>query len=187
MSLEDVQKEFLDILTSSVHTRTPILLGHSLESDLKALKLAHPLCIDTALSYHHPKGRPAKPGLAWLVRKWCGREIQNRGEGGHDAEEDARACIELLERKVKGGPTFGEFKADYESIFERLARGRSHPRTAVIDRGNPSTWHGSGATVCLGCANDEEVLAGVLANVDSSDFMWARFTGLAEAQGCKYS
>lgn len=44
-----------------------------------------------------------KPGLAWLTKKWCGREIQNRGEGGHDPEEDARACIDLLKKKVDNG------------------------------------------------------------------------------------
>ncbi len=44
-----------------------------------------------------------KPGLAWLTKKWCGREIQNRGEGGHDPEEDARACIDLLKKKIENG------------------------------------------------------------------------------------
>lgn len=82
---------------------TPVLLGHSLESDLKALKICHPRCIDTAVIYHHPRGRPLKPGLAWLTKKWCGREIQNRGEGGHDPEEDARACLDLLRKKVDNG------------------------------------------------------------------------------------
>jgi hypothetical protein len=43
---------------------TSILVGHSLESDLKALRSCHPLCIDTALVYHHPRGRLLKPGLA---------------------------------------------------------------------------------------------------------------------------
>ena len=85
---------------------TPVLLGHSLESDLGALRLCHPRCIDTALAFHHPRGRPLKPGLAWLTKKWCGREIQNRGEGGHDPEEDARACVDLLRKKVENGARF---------------------------------------------------------------------------------
>jgi RNA exonuclease 1 len=45
-----------------------ILLGHPLESDLKVLKLCHPRCIDTALIYHHPRGRPLKPDEQ-MVRK----------------------------------------------------------------------------------------------------------------------
>ena len=95
---EEVQGHLMALLSVSP---TPVLLGHSLESDLCALKLRHGRCIDTALVYHHPRGRPLKPGLAWLTRKWCGREIQARGEGGHDPEEDARACAELLRRKIE--------------------------------------------------------------------------------------
>ena len=93
-----VQAKLLTLVTSQT-----ILLGHSLEQDLRALKLAHPRCIDTALLYHHPRGRPMKPGLAWLTKKWCGREIQTRGEGGHDPEEDARACLDLLKKKMANG------------------------------------------------------------------------------------
>ena len=99
-TFEEVQSHVLSLLSVSP---TPVLLGHSLEFDLKALKICHSRVIDTALIYHHPKGRPFKPGLAWLTKKWCGREIQNKGEGGHDPEEDARACMELLRKKVENG------------------------------------------------------------------------------------
>ena len=109
-TLEEVQSHILSVLSASP---TPILLGHSLESDLKALKICHPLCIDTAVIYHHPRGKPLKPGLAWLTKKWCGREIQNRGEGGHDPEEDARACVDLLRKKVEHGTCM-------RSIFTRI-------------------------------------------------------------------
>lgn len=95
-----MQAHILSVLSA---TPTPVLLGHSLESDLNALKICHPRCIDTAVIFHHPRGRPLKPGLAWLTKKWCGREIQNRGEGGHDPEEDARACLDLLRKKVENG------------------------------------------------------------------------------------
>jgi RNA exonuclease 1 len=104
-TLSEVQDRLLKLL-SPTSSPTPILLGHSLESDLKALKLCHPLCIDTALIYHHPRGRPLKPGLAWLTKKWCEREIQTRGEGGHDPEEDARACLDLLKKKVENGVSY---------------------------------------------------------------------------------
>jgi RNA exonuclease 1 len=55
---------------------TPIFVRHSLKSDLKALKLSHSNCINTAVLYHHPRGRLLKPGLVWLMKKWCGWEIQ---------------------------------------------------------------------------------------------------------------
>ena len=92
-SLDSARKSLLALLESSRKKtgRTPILLGHSLENDLQALKLRYPRIIDTALLYHHPRGRPRKPGLAWLTKKYCGREIQNK-PGGHDPREDAQAC-----------------------------------------------------------------------------------------------
>ena len=80
----------------------PILLGHSLNSDLVALRYAHPRCIDTSVVYHHPRGAPYKPGLAWLSKKWCEKEIQQQA-GGHDPKEDAGACVDLLVKKVKNG------------------------------------------------------------------------------------
>ncbi|RXW13863.1 hypothetical protein EST38_g11992 [Candolleomyces aberdarensis] len=169
---------------------TPILIGHSLESDLRALKLCHPYCIDTALVYHHPRGRPLKPGLAWLTKKWCGREIQTRGEGGHDPEEDARACLDLLKKKLEEGPGFGEFKTDQESIFERLGRAKKRGggvgggvRSAVVDYGNPAHMHGNKATTALACKTDEEVVEGLLGVVPSHDFVFARLMGLADVLG----
>nr|VWP02055.1 Thioredoxin 1 (Trx-1) [Ganoderma boninense] len=179
----EVQAHILSVLSISP---TPVLLGHSLESDLQALKICHPRCIDTAVIYHHPRGRPLKPGLAWLTKKWCGREIQNRGEGGHDPEEDARACLDLLRKKVENGPGFGEFKVDTESIFERMARARikgAAITSAVVDHGNPSAWHGQKATTCVACASDADVLAGLLASLASHHFLFGRFTALADVRG----
>ncbi|KAF8149431.1 hypothetical protein B0H34DRAFT_733720 [Crassisporium funariophilum] len=166
---------------------TPILLGHSLESDLKALKICHPRCIDTALMYHHPRGRPLKPGLAWLTKKWCGRDIQTRGEGGHDPEEDARACLDLLKKKLENGPGFGEFKMDYESIFERMGRatgrGNGVVNSAVVDLGNPSVMHGSKANTAIGCKTDDEVLENLLNVIPSHQFTFGRFMALATTLG----
>ncbi|EPS94830.1 hypothetical protein FOMPIDRAFT_58761 [Fomitopsis schrenkii] len=179
-TLEEVQKHILNLLSASP---TPVLLGHSLESDLKALKICHPLCIDTSVMYHHPRGRPFKPGLAWLTKKWCGREIQNRGEGGHDPEEDARACVDLLKKKIDNGPGFGEFKIDMESIFERMSRRSGGVTTAIVDHGNPAAWHGNKATSTITCNSDDEVLEGLLGAIPSHQFAFARFTALAKARG----
>ncbi|KAI1782813.1 ribonuclease H-like protein [Ganoderma leucocontextum] len=158
---DEVQAHVLSVLSVSP---TPVLLGHSLESDLQALKICHPRCIDTAVIYHHPRGRPLKPGLAWLTKKRCGREIQNRGEG----------------------PGFGEFKVDTESIFERMARARTRSvatASAVVDHGYPSAWHGQKATTCVACTSDAGVLAGLLASLDSHHFIFGHFTVLADVRG----
>ncbi|GJJ10086.1 hypothetical protein Clacol_004312 [Clathrus columnatus] len=169
-------------------TSRTILVGHSLEQDLRALKFAHARCIDTAVLYHHPRGRPLKPGLAWLTKKWCNREIQTGGEGGHDPEEDARACLELVKKKLANGPAFGEFKIDQESILERLARStargpRSVIKTAVVDYGNPSTWHGAKATIAIACKSDSDILNGMIEAVGQCQLVFGRFMELSEALG----
>ncbi|KAI9571566.1 hypothetical protein HD554DRAFT_2168835 [Boletus coccyginus] len=185
-TLPEVQAQLLPMLAPPGGP-TSILVGHSLESDLKALRICHPLCIDTALVYHHPRGRPLKPGLAWLTKKWCHREIQTRGDGGHDPEEDARACVDLLRLKIQNGGGFGEFKTDQESIFERMARAGGRPqgavRAAVVDHGNPGVMHGTKATTAIGCANDQEVLDGLIQALPAHEFMFGRLTGVADAMG----
>jgi len=93
--------------TTLAEVQTQLLsipVGHSLKSDPKALRICHSLCIDTALIYRHPRGRPLKPGLAWLTKKWCDRGIQTRGEGGHDPEEVARAPLSCFDSKSKTAP-----------------------------------------------------------------------------------
>lgn len=134
-----------------------------------------------------------KPGLAWLIKKWCNREIQNRGEGGHDPREDAGACVELLKKKLEFGSWFGEFKVDFESIFERMARvtardicgGVVKVKTAVVDHGNPSSMHGAKATTALACVDDDEVLDKIKNTINSHHFVYGRFLGLANTLGCE--
>ncbi|KAI0266318.1 hypothetical protein BGY98DRAFT_1191446 [Russula aff. rugulosa BPL654] len=189
-TLADVQAHLRTLITPST-----ILLGHSLESDLRALQLSHSRCIDTALIFHHPRGRPLKPGLAWLARRWLGRTIQDRGPGGHDPEEDARACVDLLKAKIKNGPGYGEFRTDYEPILARIARSQSHTRSggagggaraAIVDHGNPGAWHGTSASApatTVPCTNDAEVIEGVVGALDSHEFVFARLMTLADALG----
>jgi RNA exonuclease 1 len=187
--IPDVHNVLQELITPNT-----ILLGHSLESDLRALHLAHGRCIDTSVIYHHPRGRPLKPGLAWLTKKWANRDIQTGGEGGHDPEEDARACIDLLELKVKNGPGFGEFAVDMESILERMARRSAGSisggaggiiRTGVVDYGTPSSWMGAKATSTVACKCDDDVAKGVAELITTHQFVFGRMMELSEALGCE--
>lgn len=91
------QEEFLKL----VYKET-ILIGHSLENDLLALKVSHDLVIDTAVLYKHPRGGSYKTALRVLSRKFLSREIQDSC-CGHDSIEDARATMELALLKIKNG------------------------------------------------------------------------------------
>ncbi|KZO93832.1 ribonuclease H [Calocera viscosa TUFC12733] len=186
-TVADVQQYLLTIL----HPDT-ILLGHSLENDLKVLKLCHPRCADTSVLYHHPRGGPYKPGLKWLAQRWMGKEIQkNDGkegeQGGHDPEEDAKASLELFKLKLEKGTAFGEFQQDLESIFEKMGRpnGKRHSgaTSVVVDHGHPAQWHGAKATTAVACTNDDEVVEGVVDTIPTHDFVFARMMDLSHSVG----
>ena len=49
-SLADVHKDLRQLMTPQT-----VLVGHSVDSDLKALKLVHKYIIDTSACYPHPK------------------------------------------------------------------------------------------------------------------------------------
>lgn len=94
-TLLDVQATLLTMFNSQT-----ILIGHSLESDFKALKLIHECVIDTSVLYPHKMGPPYKRALRNLSSEYLKKIIQNSIDG-HDSAEDARACMELVLLKLK--------------------------------------------------------------------------------------
>eukprot|EP00835_Amoeboradix_gromovi_P003722 NODE_257_length_12663_cov_0.723655.p3 type:complete len:391 gc:universal NODE_257_length_12663_cov_0.723655:9591-10763(+) len=77
-----------------------ILVGHSLESDLKAMRLVHTNVIDTVKLYPHVKGLPFRHSLKYLAAEHLQKIIQN-DEAGHDSMEDAVISFELVLRLLK--------------------------------------------------------------------------------------
>lgn len=76
-----------------------ILIGHSLESDLMAVKLIHSTVIDTSVLYPHRVGRPFKRALKNLTHDYLNTTIQE-GVGGHDSKEDAIAAMRLVHYRL---------------------------------------------------------------------------------------
>ena len=198
-TLQDIQKRLLKVLTPR-----HILIGHSLNADLLALKLTHPFLIDTSILYPHPRGPPMKSSLKWLAQKYLNREIQKgHGTKGHDSVEDARACLDLVKLKCERGPRWGTSDANQESIFKRLKRTSrsgedrsiSDGKTgAIVDHGHPEKNFGIMASYCIGCSTDAEVAEGVKRAVQGDpdgryvpgggvDFTWARLQELASIRG----
>uniref|UniRef100_G3NY19 REX1, RNA exonuclease 1 homolog n=1 Tax=Gasterosteus aculeatus TaxID=69293 RepID=G3NY19_GASAC len=95
ITLRDVQAVLLSMFSAE-----SILIGHSLESDLLALKLIHSSVIDTAIVFPHRIGLPYKRALRNLMAEHLKRIIQDNVEG-HDSSEDACACMELMFWKIK--------------------------------------------------------------------------------------
>ncbi|GAA5973295.1 hypothetical protein JCM11641_003057 [Rhodosporidiobolus odoratus] len=182
-TLEEVQQDLTQLLDYNT-----VLIGHSLECDLRVLKLIHTHVIDTSVLYQHPRGPPFKASLKWLAQKWLKKEIQAQlpdgdPSGGHDSEEDARAAVELVRLKMEKGPGFGEFVTDQETVFERIERGNDPRTSAVVDHGTPGQWHGAKATTAIACSNDDEVLQGLLDSVSTHDLTIARFMDLSHTLG----
>lgn len=73
-TLHHVQATFLSMFSSKT-----ILVGHSLESDFKALKLFHDTVVDTSIMFPHKNGLPAKRALRNLCSEYLRKIIQNDG------------------------------------------------------------------------------------------------------------
>ena len=206
-TLKDIQERLLKLL----HPRT-ILLGHSLESDLKALRLAHPFIVDTSLLFPHPRGPPLKSSLKYLAQKFLSREIQKGGGpvGGHNSIEDAVTCLDLVKKKCEKGKAWGAGEAQGENLFKRLARaGTAYRNTggpeatgglplgktsAAVDWGEVTRSAGNAATVKISCRSDADVEAGVIRAIKGDpdglevpgggvDFVYARMRELEAVQG----
>lgn len=200
--LPDIQKK----LSELVRSRT-ILIGHSLNADLSALKITHPFIIDTSILFPHPRGPPLKSSLKWLSQKYLSREIQKQhGTTGHNSIEDARACLDLVKQKCERGPLWATSEASSEPIFKRLGRSfrpqymqnsaSKEQRTgAIVDWGDPKRGHGSTAELCIGCINDDQVVEGITKAINGLldeplphstggvDFVWARLRELEAIRG----
>ncbi|KAI9318358.1 ribonuclease H-like domain-containing protein [Dichotomocladium elegans] len=150
ISLRRAQKHIRKLVTHNV-----ILVGHGLENDLNALKLAHPYCVDTAILYHSQLGPPNKPPLRFLSRIYLRRAIQKRHDHklGHDSAEDAKAALDLFKLKVKKGEDFGTGKLEMELIFNRLDQVRPSRTSAMLEKADTprylmSIMHPAEYTVC---------------------------------------
>jgi len=94
-TIEDVQADFINLFSSET-----IFVGHSLESDLIALKIIHNRVVDTSIVYPHNRGPPLKRALRNLMSEHLGITIQSGDVEGHDSTEDAKSCIQLMKYKI---------------------------------------------------------------------------------------
>ncbi|KAF1335955.1 Exonuclease, partial [Globisporangium splendens] len=102
--LADVQRE---LLTKYLFADT-ILVGHSLTSDLRALRIVHLKIADSSILYPHQRGFPFRTSLKYLTKTFLRKDIQLHATvTGHDSAEDAIAAMELVQLKVRHGPSFG--------------------------------------------------------------------------------
>lgn len=96
-TLKDAQKSLKKLLSHET-----ILVGHSLNNDLCALKLDCTRVIDTSYVFKYPKSTYKKPSLSLLCKALLGYEL--RKGSMHNCLDDARAAMKLvlarLEEKI---------------------------------------------------------------------------------------
>ncbi|CAM9945837.1 unnamed protein product [Ectocarpus sp. 6 AP-2014] len=146
-----------------------VLVGHSLENDLKALKMVHLRCLDTSLLYPHPK-KGRRSSLRYLVSMYLQRTIQG-SDTGHNSAEDAIAALELAQLKVSRGPNFGAERST-DSIFDRLQRNRV-PATMVASS-EQCRRHISGSASTVSSFSDDGVVQSVLKEIQRAGVMRQR-------------
>ncbi|KAL8281979.1 hypothetical protein RB601_000183 [Gaeumannomyces tritici] len=206
-TLADIQKRMLELL----HPRA-ILVGHSLDSDLKALQLAHPFVVDTSILFPNPSAPNGKHSLKHLASKFLNRQVQmNEGSSkGHDSHEDALTALDLVKKKCEKGREWGIGGETKETLFRRLRRSGTAYRaqagpsatggvasgksTAAVDWGDAGWSQYNDADIFIPCKSDASVEAGIVRAVQGDadgkeiraggvDFVWARMRELEALRG----
>jgi hypothetical protein len=145
-------------------------VGHSLDFDLRSLRIIHTRIVDTSVLYRHHAGLPYRYSLKHLSFKYLGREIQqNRTtEGkksvdsssttaaqGHSSVEDAEAALQLLEAHIQSSDA-RVVDAESMSLLKRgtifgdfFGRTKSEIVDAVKANSAPSTSVSRGAASAM--------------------------------------
>ncbi|XP_050364219.1 small RNA degrading nuclease 5 [Argentina anserina] len=172
-SLKDIQEDFLKLVCKET-----VLVGHSLENDLLALKISHSLVIDTAVLYKHPGQRSYKAALRVLAKRYLSKEIQQSGNG-HDSTEDARAAMELALLKIRHGPDFGTAPSVFRKKLLKVLSDNGKT-TSIIDDVAVVKRYASESSHAFPVASDVEALSKAVkeARNEKVHFVWTQFSEL---------
>lgn len=149
--LAEAQRQLRALIPAEVY-----LVGHSLENDLRALKLIHERIIDTAVLYPHANGGEYKNSLRFLAQKYLQRVIQT---DSHDSVEDCQACLDLVLLKRKRGLSFGCLSHDTESLWQRLERSQRKSAAVALPVTLQSLRATVGEVAALPVASDLEAVS----------------------------
>lgn len=146
--------------------RDTVLVGHSLENDLLALRLCHARVLDTAILF--PPGRGghgAKCALRTLAQRYLGAAIQ---QGSHDSTEDAATAMRLVHHKL-AQPRLSPDDLAHPSLFDVLAQAAPPCAATFVGRPEalPRAQQDGGRASLIGCLTDDAVVAAALRQLAS--------------------
>ena len=118
-SLRDVQAQLMYKLDAK-----DILIGHSLESDLRAVKMLHSKVVDTSVVFPHKMGPPFKRALRTIAVEQIQRIIQDAIRKGRDIDnqkveqtsssvaDELSKLAKLREQDIISDEEFAKMKKD---------------------------------------------------------------------------
>ncbi|XP_065193903.1 uncharacterized protein LOC135825093 [Sycon ciliatum] len=164
--LEDVQQKLAEIIPHDA-----ILVGHSLENDLTALKMTHRHIIDTSVLFAQGG---CKQKLKKLARIILGLTIQE-DEGGHDPTEDAVATMRLAQFFLNEGHK----NTRYQPGVSMFALADVSKKTgAVVDLPMACAKECRGEAKGYSVLEDKEGAIKAVKALSSTDFLWLRLSNL---------
>ncbi|KAG1703990.1 hypothetical protein DVH05_006996 [Phytophthora capsici] len=183
MRLTDIQDKFLALVPAEA-----ILVGHSIENDLQALRVLHRRVIDTVCMYPHPKGPPFRSALRFLTSQFLNRAIQT-GTDGHCSVEDAVATLQLAQLKIKHGPTFPSIEHEYKQkkVVNEMARAK---KSVLIVDSQRACRSLSGGVACIIPHEDPAEVVQTVVHQLTTGFpphlTWARIRGVERSDIVAY-
>ena len=166
--LKDVQQKLESLLTE----RT-VLVGHSLENDLRVLRLRFSHVIDTSILLTPASTPTSKPSLRYLAQEVLHRDIQ-KSPSGHDSIQDATVCMELLLAKLeKGAECAVSWNDDKLSLVEYM--GYCGMRSLLVDHQALLGRHTRSQSVrCSFAQGDDNIVNQAVEGMKQSayDFTW---------------
>ena len=182
--LEDVHQRFRELMCG---TRT-VLCGHSLENDLKALKLFHRRCLDTALLYPRQPGGPqrySKLPLKSLALKFLQRDMRAGQSQGHCSIEDSAVAMQLIVLKARMGEHFGVPSHEFAPLFSLFDLKGIKASMAACPEALRRWCQGSGVSA-VPCHTDDDVVtatASLAAEQSSAKFVLGQIERFSKLSG----
>ncbi|XP_029595059.1 RNA exonuclease 5-like isoform X2 [Salmo trutta] len=190
-TLREVQSKLKKVLP-----RDAVLVGHSLDNDLRALNLIHPHVIDTSLLYRREFGQRFK--LKVLAETVLKKQIQTEERKGHDPTEDAQAALELAQYFIHTGPRqvvelyceelWGGSPTMYQPPVNRATSTHNNNRfaQALKSSGQSAVFIGKRADITLDLSNqqwhssDREVLSSFKRGLESHSFSVVQLSSFSD-------
>ncbi|DBA69583.1 TPA: hypothetical protein ACH3X2_012658 [Trebouxia sp. C0005] len=166
-----------------------LLVGHSLENDLRVLKLVHLKNLDTAILYPHARWPTQQHSLRHLAAMHLNWTIQ---QGSHDSKIDAIAALRLVKLKLQHGPFFGTSTIPWAQNLMEALHG-SDRTCCMLDRPDVLAWHATASCQTQACLSDNQTVAAACKCLQQGtvDCLWLQLWALAdlyESRGhCKRS